>query len=185
MKRITRCSVGYSPLPKLLANSALTVSVSSDKESTSHGDTEYELIEKTQTPFTPFSNEVLVLATKADTHKVDTLVLRKFIREQSKGADCRAAFSSVAQPNSRLDVDTDGELVRVSPLDGSSTMYAPATFRDIALYLSYHSLLAGHPNERRMYDPMRKELYWPRMTNDVYSKVREFRSCAKKRIDGM
>lgn len=38
----------------------LTVSFSSDKESMLHGDSGYELIEETQTPFTPFLTELLV-----------------------------------------------------------------------------------------------------------------------------
>lgn len=49
------------------------------------------------------------------------------------------------------------------------------------LLLSHYHLLAGHSGQRRMYDTMRRDYYWPHMANDVAEIINQCQSCARNR----
>lgn len=115
---------------------------------------------------------------------VNTPMLKELICEQSKDVDRRVGFSSFGQPSYRFNIDADGILVQTFPLHSASKRYVPATTRARVLFLCHHSLLAAHPGERRTYDSMGKELFWPHMANDVYATVRHWHSCTKSQIHG-
>jgi len=42
--------------------------------------------------------------------------------------------------------------------------------------------LAGHPGSRRMYDTLRRYVYWPTMVVDVYKHVKQCPACAKNSL---
>lgn len=45
--------------------------------------------------------------------------------------------------------------------------------------------LAEHPREWRKYHSLRKEYYWPQMTNEFYTTLKDFRKCTSNKSAGM
>lgn len=43
--------------------------------------------------------------------------------------------------------------------------------------------MAGHAGQRKLYDSMRRELYWPHTTKDFYTTVCHCSACAQNRMD--
>lgn len=93
------------------------------------------------------------------------------ITSQSPDLDWRTASWSFGRSNTRSNVDSDGVLPRVFEIDGASQGLVPGSVRTLSLHLSHYSLLAGHPGEHCIYDSIRKKLYGPHMTIDVYATV--------------
>jgi len=46
----------------------------------------------------------------------------------------------------------------------------------------HQSVLAGHPGSRRMYDTLRRCVYWTTVVVDVYKHVEQCPACAKNRL---
>lgn len=61
--------------------------------------------------------------------------------------------------------------------------YRCASIVTDALPTSLHyPQVSGHPAERRLYDTMRSDEYWPHMVKDVYTTLTGCRDCATKRV---
>lgn len=110
--------------------------------------------------------------------------LAEFMFAESADADCRSAFAYDRKPNTRFNVDSDGVLVRVFSLIGASRRVVSAYLRPRFLHSRHYFFLASHSGERQIYDCMRKELYWPHTTIDVYTTVQDCHVCAQKRTHG-
>ena len=61
-------------------------------------------------------------------------------------------------------------------------MVIPEALKQRLLRYQHQSVLAGHPGSRRMYDTLRRYVYWPTMVVDVYKHVEQCRACAKTRL---
>lgn len=110
--------------------------------------------------------------------------LSKFMTALSTDSDYRATFASVGKPNTRFGVDSDVVFVRVCPLDCTSQRFVTASVQACFPYLCHYSLLAGHPDEHRMYKSMRTELYGPHTANDAYVSARDCQYCTETRVFG-
>lgn len=75
---------------------------------------------------------------------------------------------TVGIPNLAFSDDKDGFLVRSSPTDSRVQRLVTAKLRERMFHLSHYPTLAGHLGSRKMYDTMRRSLYWPHMANDEY-----------------
>lgn len=82
---------------------------------------------------------------------------------------------------SKRTVDEHGVLVRFSELDGAVQLYDSRNLRSASLYLSHYFPLFEYPVERKMYDAMRRNFYWPRMATDVRRIVENWRSGTRGR----
>lgn len=49
--------------------------------------------------------------------------------------------------------------------------------RPILLHLAHHSILAGHPGKRRMYDSLRRAYYCPNIVAEAYCTVKSYMDC--------
>ena len=105
----------------------------------------------------------------------------EFLAAQKDDAYCRDTAQTVGQPGSAFNFDRDGILVRRSTLDGSIQKVVPDSLRSTILSLAHDSPAAGHPGAIKMYETMRRFLYWPLMASDVYDYVRGCASCARVR----
>lgn len=63
--------------------------------------------------------------------------------------------------------------------------YVCAVLRPRLLRLCRYQLMAGHLCARRMYDSIRREVYWSHMKNDVCTTVQNFQSCTRNRRASM
>ena len=118
------------------------------------------------------------LAITTEKRYAASISFEEFIREQAEDAFCCFAAETVGMPNSEIDIDRYGFLVRKSPLDGTLKRVVPTRLRPRLLYLAHHRRLAGHPGATRMYYTLRIECYWPHRPSDAFSTVRNCTSCA-------
>jgi len=58
----------------------------------------------------------------------------------------------------------------------------PEALKERLLIHQHQSVLAGHPGSRRMYNPLRRYVYWPTLVFDVYKHVEQCPACAKNRL---
>lgn len=69
--------------------------------------------------------------------------------------------------------------MRMTPLAEGVQIYVTAVQCSIILLLWHCSTLAGHPGERRLYNSMSTQYYWPRIANDVYGTLMDCKSCMR------
>ena len=58
----------------------------------------------------------------------------------------------------------------------------PHSLKQRVLHIHHYSRLAGHPDGRKLYQSIRKDLYWPALAVDCYVTVKRCPTCAKNRI---
>ena len=61
-------------------------------------------------------------------------------------------------------------------------MVIPEALKQRLLRYQHQSVLAGHPGSRRMYDTLRRYVYWDTMVLDVYKHVEQCPACLKYRL---
>jgi Integrase zinc binding domain len=83
---------------------------------------------------------------------------------------------------SLYDLNDDGPLVRVSPIDGSQQVVIPKDLVSRIIYMEHYPPSAGHPGAHRMFQTIRRKWFWPRIAEDVYETVRMCDVCARNRI---
>lgn len=88
------------------------------------------------------------------------------------------------KPSTPVTIDNNGVLVQSSLIDSTSQRVAPTSLRPHFQHPSHHSLMDGHPGQRRLYDVMKMELYGPHKADDVYYTVRDCRSIVHNRLHG-
>jgi len=84
--------------------------------------------------------------------------------------------------NSRFREDPNGLSVRTAPLDGAAKVYVPTHMRYGVMMREHYPPQAGHVRANKMYNSMRRWLYWESMVVDVYSSVANCVQCARNRI---
>lgn len=58
----------------------------------------------------------------------------------------------------------------------------PHALKQRVLHIHHYARLAGHPGGRKLYQSIRKDMYWPALAVDCYATVRRCSTCAKNRI---
>ena len=107
----------------------------------------------------------------------------EWIREQATDEFCQNAKRDVeTEPQSRFHLSPDGILMRTAPLDGATQIVVPEAIKGRILRANHYAVTAGHPGARRMYDAIRRAYYWPMMSVDVYTTVRQCDACARNRV---
>lgn len=146
--------------------------------------TDFEFIEEPNGLFAPFTPEVCTMAGVADKEGTETPTLDVFVTAQASDVDYRAACISVGKPNTLFNVSSDEVLVRVSPLDGTLQQAVSASLRPCFLHVFHYSILAANNGKSRVYDFMRKHMYWAHTADDVFATMRDCRSCIRNRTHG-
>lgn len=72
--------------------------------------------------------------------------------------------------------------VHASSLHGAAKRVVPISLHIRFLHPFRSFFLAGHIGERRMYDSIKKELYWPYIADDTLGSARDCRSRTQNRI---
>jgi Integrase zinc binding domain len=122
------------------------------------------------------SNEVMA------TEEVPLAISREEIRhEQAMDDECDALRMSQVK-DGIIDVDEDGILVRIAPLDGSRQIVISGSLRPRILWLEHFPVVAAHPGVSKMYAAMRRRFYWSNMYKEVEETVRHCTVCAKNRV---
>lgn len=104
---------------------------------------------------------------QADNSKADEPALQEFIIAHFKDPECKHIFTSERKDSPLFTMDYDKYW---------NDMLFSASLRARFVHLCSFSILAGHPVEGYLHDPMRKNLYWSHMDNDVYTIVFNYRS---------
>jgi len=78
--------------------------------------------------------------------------------------------------------EKNGLLCRHSVYERETQVAIPEALKQRLLRYQHQSVLAGHPGSRRMYDTLRRYVYWPTMVVDVYKHVEQCPACAKNRL---
>lgn len=92
---------------------------------------------------------------------------------EPQGPACQQYATTNGHPKSRIDIDSIGLLVRQSTINGAIQTALSKVFQAGLPYLSQHSSLAEPSGRRTMYDALRLEYYWPRMSSDVCTTVEQ------------
>ena len=112
------------------------------------------------------------------------LTTEEILEEQSTDEFCQDVLrGQVGQRGTLFFEDDDGLLCRSSPKDpGVVQIVLPSTLRHRVLRLAHHHKLSGHPGQTRMFRRVARTYYWPQMTADCATTVRECVQCSKNRI---
>lgn len=102
---------------------------------------------------------------------------QEFFKEQLSVSFCQVTFRSVETPHSDFSVYKHGLSVLCFPVNECIRAVVPQLFRQRVLYLSHYPPIAEHPGQRRMYDSLRREFYWPYMAHDAYTTLDACKSC--------
>jgi len=78
--------------------------------------------------------------------------------------------------------EKNGLLCRHSVYGREIQVVIPEALKQRLRRHQHQSVLAGHPGSRRMYDTLRRYVYWPTMVVDVYKHVEQCPACAKNRL---
>jgi Integrase zinc binding domain len=101
------------------------------------------------------------------TEEVPLAISREEIRhEQAMDDECDALRMSRVK-DGIIDVDEDGILVRIAPLDGSRQIVVPWSLRPRLLWLEHFPVFAAHPEVSKVYAAMRRMFYWGNMHKEV------------------
>lgn len=126
-----------------------------------------------------------VLTTADERTEINSAVITReeILREQQSDGYCvKLRRKVIEDPTYPFAENDQGYLVRIAKIDKMEHIVLPKTLRERALYLAHYSALIGHPGRTRLYYNLRRQVYWPSMTMDVYSTVRNCIPCARERI---
>lgn len=119
--------------------------------------------------------ELYAIETTVDTeHKKRQITTQEFTHEDSC---CSQASCTVKQPGTIFSYDCNGFLVRTASIDWPVQKVVPMSPEPPLLYHLHYPTLARHPGERRMHYSIQREYYWPHMSNEVYTTVRDCQKC--------
>jgi Integrase zinc binding domain len=126
----------------------------------------------------PNSDDRIPTGAEADVATISTEELRQ---EQALDPICNKLLLSTDKSLS-YDLNEVGILVRKSPFDGSQQIVLPQSLVSRILYFEHYPPAAGHPRAHRMFQTIRKTLFWPRIAEDVYETFRQCDLCARNRL---
>ena len=76
--------------------------------------------------------------------------------------------------------DEEGVLIRKSEI--GPQVVIPHALKAKVLHIHHFARLAGHPGGRKLYQTIRKSMYWPALAVDCYATARRCPTCARNRI---
>jgi len=79
-------------------------------------------------------------------------------------------------------LEKNGLLCRRSMYGRETQVVVAEALKKRLLIHQHQSVLDGHPGSRRMYNTLRRHVYWPTMVVDVYKHVEQCPACAKNRL---
>jgi Integrase zinc binding domain len=91
---------------------------------------------------------------------VATFSTEELPTEQAVDPVCKKLLLS-ADKSLLYELNDVGILVRKSPFDGSEQIVVPQSLVSRILYLEHYPPAAGHPGAHRMFQTIRKTLFWP------------------------
>lgn len=115
--------------------------------------------------------------TKADGTDLTAQSLTEFINAQAADEICQTAAKKLRKAGTDITINKERVLVRRAHTDGAAQLLVPLSLRQRVLALSHYPQLSGHPDQRPMYDAMRRDCFWPDVALDVYKTI----SCCKGR----
>lgn len=118
-------------------------------------------IHEPKSSLVPFIPAVCMMAVITDNEEAEIQTLAEFVTVQFTKAECRAVFTVIGKPNNCFNLDGYWVLVRASFLNSVLQQVVPASLHLHFIHHCHYFHLAGHPGKGRMYESMRKELYWP------------------------
>jgi Integrase zinc binding domain len=91
------------------------------------------------------------------------ILQEELIREQSADPDCQKWLDDARETKGRLfDIDPDGLLVRIAPLDQYRQTVVPLALQPRLLHLEHFPVSAGHPGVSRIIQSLRRRFFWPK-----------------------
>jgi len=119
------------------------------------------------------------------------LTAREIILGQAEDAFCQARLKeldvlSPPDPTGSHQAffvrEKNGLLCRRSVYGRKTQVVIPKALNKRLLTHQHQSVLAGHPGSRKIYNTLRRYVYWPSMVVDVYKNVKQCPACAKNRL---
>ena len=105
-----------------------------------------------------------------------------FCQERQKELDTLPPPDPVWTRQAFFFKEKNGLLCRRSTYGRETQVVIPEALKQRLLRYQTQSVLAGHPGSRRMYDTLRRYVYWPTMVVDIYKHVEQCPACAKNRL---
>jgi len=135
-------------------------------------------------------SDALEAASPAEAH-MGALTAQEIILGQAEDAFCKELLKELdvlSPPDPKWSRkafffrEKNGLLCRHSVYGRETQVIIPEALKQRLLRYQYQSVLAEHPGSRRMYDTLRRYVYWPTMVVDVYKHVEQCPACAKNRL---
>jgi Integrase zinc binding domain len=104
------------------------------------------------------------------------------MNEQQSDDYCQSMLQLMMERETEYSVDDRGLIVRLDPKTGRTQICIPKSLRERIMTLGHYPQIAGHPGGTRMYQNIRRELFWPRMAIDIHHFVQNCALCARKRL---
>jgi len=136
------------------------------------------------------ASDALEAASRAEAH-MGALTDGEIILGQAEDAFCQERLKelddlSLPDPKWRRKAfffrEKNELIFRHSVYGRDTQVVIPEALKQRLLGYQHQSVLAGHPGTRRMYDTLRRYVYWPSMVVDVYKHVEQCPACAKNRL---
>lgn len=112
-----------------------------------------------------------------------TATLTNLLTKQSRDTLCQSVADTVKTPGSIYSHSSHGNWVFTASFYNTVQIVLPKSHVAHRLYLTQYPKLPGQAGERVVYKTMRRELYRPLQTNNVYETVSDCRECAVSRAD--
>lgn len=103
----------------------------------------------------------------------------ELIFKQVRDSYCKAT-SLQLDHNSEFPASHCKLLMRRSTVDKATQIVVLASLRNYILRLAHHPSIAVQPGQSKLYDMLRRKMFWPHMANDLYETVAKCASCIKK-----
>jgi len=136
------------------------------------------------------ASDALEVASPAEA-PMGALTAQEIILGQAKNAFCKERLKELdvlSPPDPRWSRqafffrEKNGLLCRHSVYGWETQVVIPEALKQRLLRYQHQSVLSGHPGSRRMYDTLRRYVYWATMVLDVYKHVEQCPACLKNRL---
>ena len=124
---------------------------------------------------------ILVASGESDGPRPSAITVDELIREQAEDDFCCSMREQLdAGKLVPFEEDRGGVLVRT--VEGHPQIVVPQTLVPRVLTLAHRPKSAGHPGETKMYKTLRRHFYWPTLSVDAVTTVKNCVSCARNRV---
>ena len=128
-------------------------------------------------------NEVHCVVVKHDEEDFEPIDCEELMKEQQLDVYCQSLLQRMEKIESEYSVDDRGLMVRRDPKTDRTQIYIPESLRERIMTLGHYPQIAGHPGGTRMYQNLRREVFWPRMAIEIHQFVQNCLMCRKKTCD--